>query len=184
GTVPDGAPATATLRNCTVLNLPVRAAAVENCTFFRADASGALPAEWAVDATKQNCIFEVAGSVEQVVGSNLNLGTAMGPVYFAAHSLVDFHLTSAATGAIDGGIVLTLAEDFEGQARPSGSAWDIGADEFIAAAFPVYFGTDPSHMLGSPPDSEGLFSGGGPALLGRINRLQTYRYAGGTDWRA
>lgn len=43
----------------------------------------------------------------------------------------DLHLTSAATLAIDRGKPLSgFAEDLDGQSRPLGNGWDIGADEY------------------------------------------------------
>ena len=47
----------------------------------------------------------------------------------------DFHLVSGDTDAIDAGTALgsPYNVDIDGDSRPQGSAWDIGADEFIAA---------------------------------------------------
>ena len=42
----------------------------------------------------------------------------------------DLHLKQTATAAIDKGVWVSVTDDFDGQARPQGTASDIGADEF------------------------------------------------------
>ena len=47
----------------------------------------------------------------------------------------DLHLLASATAAIDhGATVASVTDDWDGQPRPSGSAYDIGADEYTATA--------------------------------------------------
>lgn len=53
---------------------------------------------------------------------------------FAHPEWGDLHLTSASP-AIDAGLDAGLANDFDGEARPSGGGYDIGADEFSRRLF-------------------------------------------------
>ena len=63
------------------------------------------------------------------VANNYTLAT---PALFANAAAADLHLTAAAAVAIDRGrAVAGTTVDFDRQARPTGSAWDIGADEFV-----------------------------------------------------
>lgn len=49
----------------------------------------------------------------------------------------DLHL-QASSPAINAGVTLaTVTKDYDGQTRPNGTAWDIGADEFYAPATPT-----------------------------------------------
>src|SRR5919197_2082210 len=51
----------------------------------------------------------------------------------------DLHLVASATSAIDRGLnSAAVTSDFDGEARPQGSAYDIGADEFGATAITYY----------------------------------------------
>lgn len=62
---------------------------------------------------------------------------------FVSTSTGDYHLTSADTGALDFGTplnadtALAFNTDIEGDPRPYGSAWDIGADEYTPATSTV-----------------------------------------------
>jgi hypothetical protein len=63
-----------------------------------------------------------------------NLTTAT-PALFVNAAAGDLHLSSRATAAIDRGeATAVVTDDWDGEARPSGSAYDIGADEVGAAA--------------------------------------------------
>ncbi|OHA89234.1 MAG: hypothetical protein A3C70_00075 [Candidatus Zambryskibacteria bacterium RIFCSPHIGHO2_02_FULL_43_14] len=69
-------------------------------------------------------------------GSNPQNNTT---VSFVNKAGKDFHLSPSDTKALDKGINLIsdpnipISSDFEGNSRPSGVAWDIGADELFAA---------------------------------------------------
>src|SRR5262249_47982629 len=53
--------------------------------------------------------------------------------WFVNPSIGDLHLKSTATGAIGKGVFLSeVPKDYDGQARPSTSATDIGADEYVS----------------------------------------------------
>jgi len=57
------------------------------------------------------------------------------PSMFVNAAAGDLHLSASAAGAIDQGITLAdVADDWDGEARPAGSGFDIGADERGAAA--------------------------------------------------
>ena len=57
--------------------------------------------------------------------------------FFVNAGAADLHLTPAATAAIDTGtVVQSVLIDKDGQARPSGSAPDLGADELVQTAPP------------------------------------------------
>ena len=59
------------------------------------------------------------------------VGTTATANWFVAASAGDLHLTALATPAIDSAVTLIdVPEDIDGQARPIGSAPDVGADEF------------------------------------------------------
>ncbi|HUD74523.1 MAG TPA: choice-of-anchor Q domain-containing protein [Terracidiphilus sp.] len=59
-----------------------------------------------------------------------------GTIAFASAATGDFHLTTGATSAIDHGASESsiFTTDFDGTARPQGSAWDIGAYEYVPPA--------------------------------------------------
>jgi len=59
-----------------------------------------------------------------------NVGSAR-PEWFADLTSGDLHLTGGAKPALDAGKPLdTLKDDIDGDRRPAGDSWDIGADEF------------------------------------------------------
>jgi len=66
-----------------------------------------------------------------------NLLTATSAM-FANPAEADLHLLSTATAAIDKAPALpAVANDFDGDARPQGAGYDIGADEYVPASAPV-----------------------------------------------
>jgi len=66
------------------------------------------------------------------VANNYTMATA---ALFVNAAASDLHLAPGATAAIDRGrSVSGVTVDFDGKSRPAGSAWDIGADEFVAPA--------------------------------------------------
>jgi Right handed beta helix region len=66
------------------------------------------------------------------LGNNYTLATA---ALFANAAAGDLHLAAGAAVAINRGRVMTgTTVDFDRNPRPSGTAWDIGADEFVAQA--------------------------------------------------
>lgn len=62
--------------------------------------------------------------------TNTNLETC--PAFVDAANK-NYHLTAASAGALNAGVSLStdFTVDFDGDTRPQGSAWDIGADEFL-----------------------------------------------------
>ncbi|OLD56744.1 MAG: hypothetical protein AUI64_01705, partial [Acidobacteria bacterium 13_1_40CM_2_64_6] len=68
------------------------------------------------------------------VSNNLTTATAS---MFVNASAGDLHLVSSATAAIDHGVTLTnVTSDVDGQSRPSGAAYDMGADEYVGDTTP------------------------------------------------
>ena len=71
---------------------------------------------------------------------NATFSTSSKTVSFISTSTSDFHLAPTDTSAKDAGVDLSadanlsFTTDIDGQTRPSGSAWDIGADEFVNTA--------------------------------------------------
>ncbi|PCJ60251.1 MAG: hypothetical protein COA79_08755 [Planctomycetota bacterium] len=66
------------------------------------------------------------------VSSNI---TNAASTLFENYSSGDLHLKSSASSAIDqGATIASVTEDYDGQARPSGSSYDIGADEYQSSA--------------------------------------------------
>lgn len=56
--------------------------------------------------------------------------TSAGPELFVNAATGDLHLQPTATGAVDRGVdVSEVTADWDGEARPSGAGWDVGADE-------------------------------------------------------
>jgi len=64
------------------------------------------------------------------VKSNLTTAAAS---WFVNAAAGDLHLKATATGAIDRGVA-SVTTDWDGDARPSGAAPDLGADEYVSAA--------------------------------------------------
>src|SRR5438270_128629 len=95
--------------------------------------------------------YRFAGTQNVVIGNNLldgaiwardgatgveagNLAGAQASMFVDA-ATGDLHLVASATSAIDRGLNSpAVTSDFDGQVRPQGSAYDIGADEFGATA--------------------------------------------------
>jgi len=68
------------------------------------------------------------------VGSHNKIGTSSGykPMFVSSSTPYDFHLQSGSP-AIDAGLTLSqVPYDFDGTARPQGSAYDIGAYEYVS----------------------------------------------------
>jgi hypothetical protein len=60
-----------------------------------------------------------------------------GPAAFVDEASGDYHLT-AASAAIDRGVITAVTVDFDGNLRPQGSAADLGAYEFQSDEFDAY----------------------------------------------
>lgn len=105
------------------------------------------------------------GGTAQLTG---NLGTQ--PLsLFVDGSNGDLHLASSAEAAIDQGVSVAsglCGADVDGQARPMGSAGDIGADEFNGGSGSGI--DDDSGSLGSGSGSDG--DGGGGCFIGTVGR--------------
>jgi hypothetical protein len=88
-------------------------------------ASGLLIANNLIDAT----IWAREGATATLASNVLNAS----PDMFVNVSAGDLHLTSSAQAAIDQGIAVPdLVNDWDGDSRPMGAAFDIGADEYVA----------------------------------------------------
>jgi hypothetical protein len=73
------------------------------------------------------------GSIFARDGANATLSgnfTSAQASLFVDPSNGDLHLRSTATTAIDRAVSSNTTQDWDGQARPSGTSPDIGADEF------------------------------------------------------
>ena len=77
-----------------------------------------------------------------------SLTTVAGAVIFQSVTpgAEDFRLVTGAA-LIDAGVTLTVANDIAGTTRPSGSAWDIGAWEFVSASTGTIYDDDVSFGL-------------------------------------
>lgn len=83
-------------------------------------------------ASDYNC-SNIAGDAP---GANSITGT----VQFVDSANNDYHLAAADTVARGAGVNLTasgITTDIDGDARPASGAWDIGADQYVAATPPV-----------------------------------------------
>jgi hypothetical protein len=70
-------------------------------------------------------------------GTVTNNVTTASRDWFANVSEGDLHLTSDVGAVVDVGLEISgLSDDFDSQSRPQGSGFDIGADEYSAAAPP------------------------------------------------
>jgi hypothetical protein len=75
----------------------------------------------------------VTTQTQQLAGSIVVTNAYTGTASFMNPAARDYHLRRAST-AIDKGVSTGLATDIDGQARPTGSAPDLGADEFVNIA--------------------------------------------------
>ena len=82
---------------------------------------------------KNNLLYgDIADRGIPFVSENNITGTTADASWFADAANGDLHLTPLAVGAIDGGqVLIDVPVDIDGDARPFGSGWDIGADEYI-----------------------------------------------------
>ena len=70
------------------------------------------------------------GAQATVIGNLTDAGASL----FVNSSVGDLHLRSTSSSAIDAGVAVEdVAVDWDGQARPAGAGWDIGADEVPSA---------------------------------------------------
>jgi hypothetical protein len=139
---------------------------IGNYTTGIREAGGSVTADYNLFFGKSS---NTSGSV--TLGSN-NL---TGDPAFANPAQDDYHLTEAAE-AIDAGTDAGVVADWEGDTRPFGPGFDIGADEFVASPTAVYL----SQVLATtyPADIRrglgGLASG---AFLVAVGRYATQRRA-------
>jgi len=75
----------------------------------------------------------VTTQTQRLAGSITVTNAYTGTAGFVNPTAHDYHL-SRASAAIDRGVSTSLATDIDGQARPTGSAPDLGADEFVNVA--------------------------------------------------
>jgi hypothetical protein len=82
---------------------------------------------FAYNLTNKNILHDRDGALGNVVGNVTNAQTS----WFVDAASADLHLLATATDAIDQAASLAeVADDFDGDARPIGSAPDVGADEY------------------------------------------------------
>jgi len=118
------------LRNVVVAKGGLQNVLVQNGTLFPMDSSSLTLA----GVSQQNVVRE--GAQTLLVDPD-NRILEIHPltadlVYFMGRNKVDFHLRPTAQLAIDQGAAITgwlFPRDWEGEVRPIGAAWDIGADE-------------------------------------------------------
>ena len=79
-------------------------------------------------------LHNVATQLSQVSGASVSIQNALrGNPRFANPAVGDYHLDSA-SAARDTGIPTGTPRDFDGQVRPMGLGYDLGADEHADAA--------------------------------------------------
>jgi hypothetical protein len=83
-------------------------------------------------------------------------------VYGDPAFLSGFYYISASSDAIDNGVDAGVTVDIQGQSRPYGSGYDIGADEYVPTAFS-------SEILPSPPQIDIYLLSNLGFLAGRFN---------------
>jgi hypothetical protein len=126
---------------------------MKNCLFTgnnTADAYGTFAAGTDYNATNRASIgYTVTGggNTNDRVSQTFNFVNAGGK---------DFHLAFDDAGAKDRGVDLStddnlaFSNDIDGESRPSGSAWDIGADERGGSQVYYSVGQNTNNMTGSP----------------------------------
>ena len=90
---------------------------------------------------KNNLLDGAVLARDAATGTVQNNVTSATSAMFVSASTGDLHLKSTATAAIDRGVTVAgVIDDWDGEARPIGSAPDVGADEFsgtIAATYAI-----------------------------------------------
>jgi len=80
-----------------------------------------------------NLLDGVVSARDGATGTETTNVTGAGAAFFVNTTAGDLHLTAAAVAAIDSGTTLpNVLEDWDGEARPQGAAYDVGADEVKA----------------------------------------------------
>jgi hypothetical protein len=119
-------------------------------------------------------------SPSAIVSNNNSSAVA---AWFKDVSGCDLRLTGSITGVVDAGIAITgLTNDIEGDLRPSGAAYDIGADEYMVASTPVTPAPAPGNAAGG---SSGGGGGGAPSgwFFGALLVLSLTRRLNAKDGR-
>jgi hypothetical protein len=116
-----GTPAHAAFQNC-IFNTPGRQTQI----FSDQSSSGPPPV---VTAGKN--LFNIAG--HGGVGTDLIEGVGIEVAGNPMMAADNYHLTAASTLAIDAGGSVGVTVDVDGDSRPNGAGFDLGADEFYGA---------------------------------------------------
>ena len=120
GTVALGIRAGSRITNTSQNNL------ILNCT-GGSTTNNCFNGTWATETNDVSTDTTAAGT------GSITSVTAANEVVSATEGSVNGHLKAGAQ-SINAGATLTLATDISNNVRPQGASWDIGADEFIAAA--------------------------------------------------
>jgi hypothetical protein len=93
-------------------------------------------------------LFDGSGSV---LGSN----SVVGDPKFVNPAGANFHLQDGSP-AIDKGLLVNApTDDFDGNSRPQGAGFDIGAYEYVSGVTPTQIPPSPTAMAGRPGDANG-----------------------------
>ena len=102
-----------------------------------------------------------------------------GPGYFTSVASGDLHLSAVAGGAIDQGTTLgAVTDDWDGEARPQGQAYDIGADERAASTVTYRVGGRVTDASGTPLSGVTLTLSGGQSRTATSDAAGAYVFTG------
>ena len=124
----------------------------------------------------------VDGAITSRDGGSATLTTNLqgaGPANFVNLAAGDLHLAAAAVGAIDQGTALPgVVDDWDGQARPQGSGYDIGADERAGSAVAFRIGGRVVDASGNGVPGVTLTLSGGQSRSASSDASGAYGFAG------
>lgn len=126
---------TITVLNCTLAALGQRgvvahggSAEVRNTVFAGVGADAIRLRDRALCANSHNLYHEIGGAV--ISGGTEGAGSVLDDPRFADAIAGDYRLSPGSPAISAGTAALAAAVDIDGQSRPLGAAWEIGADEY------------------------------------------------------